>query len=87
MYVCIVTATGVTFRDVTNNRAQTTAATAGLPRRRSLNRFRLGSTFNDFAGSCDLAVWQEHSVILTEDEIATTVADLRTYAARKGIVV
>ena len=87
LYVCIVSATGVTFRDVTNNRAQTTAATAGLPRRRSLNRFRLGSTFNDFAGSCDLAVWQAHSVVLTEDEIATTVADLRTYAARKGIVV
>ena len=87
LYVCQVTPTGVVFRDITNNRAQTTPQTAGLPRRRSLNKFRLGSTFNDFAGSCDLAVWQAHSVVLTEDEITTTIADLRAYALRKGIVV
>jgi hypothetical protein len=87
LYVCQVTPTGVNFRDVTNNRAQTTPATVGLPRRKSLNKFRLGSTFNDFAGSCDLAVWQAHSVVLAEDEITTTIADLRAYALRKGIVV
>ena len=87
LYVCVVTATGVTFRDITNNRAATTPASPALPRRRSLNKFRLGSTFNDFSGSCDLAVWQAHSVVLNEDEITTTIADLRAYALRKGIVV
>ena len=87
LYVCVVTATGVTFQDITNNRATTTLASPALPRRRSLNKFRLGSTFNDFAGSCDLALWQAHSVVLTEDEITTTIGALRAYALRKGIVV
>lgn len=87
LYVVMVSPTGIVFRDMTNNRSVTQNATSGLPRRRSLNKFRLGSTFNDFAGTCDLSAWQAHSIILSEDEIATTVADLRAYVARKGIVV
>jgi hypothetical protein len=87
LYVVIVGPTGITFRDITNNRAATQTATSGLPRRRTLNKLRLGSLFQDFGGTCDLAVWQAHSVVLTEDEISTTIADLRAYALRKGIVV
>ncbi|WP_054881675.1 hypothetical protein [Pseudomonas sp. NBRC 111128] len=87
LYQVTVSSAGITFRDVTNNRSQTTAVTNGLPRRRSLSKFRLGSTFNDFAGTCDLAVWQAHSVILSDEEISATIADLRSYAARKGISV
>lgn len=87
LYVVIVGPTGITFRDITNNRATTQTATSDLPRRRTLNKIRLGSLFTGFGGTCDLAVWQAHSVILAEDEISTTIADLRAYALRKGIVV
>lgn len=87
LYVVIVSTAGITFRDVTNNRAITQTGTTGLPRRRAVNKFRLGSNYDRFGGICDMAVWQAHSAVLTEEEIATTTADLRAYAARKGITV
>lgn len=87
LYVVQVSAAGITFRDVTNNRSSTQSGTGGLPRRRSLTKFQVGSNPSRFGGTCDVAVWQAHSVALTEEEITTTIADLRAYALRKGIVV
>lgn len=87
LYVVQISTAGITFRDITNNRSSTQNGTGGLPRRRSLTKFQLGSNPSRFGGTCDVAVWQAHSVSLTEDEIATTIADLRGYALRKGIVV
>ncbi|MBK5008378.1 hypothetical protein IAE33_000238 [Pseudomonas sp. S60] len=87
LYSIIVSTAGIIFTDHTNNRTVTQSTTGGLPRRPTVNKLRLGSLFKDYAGSCDVAALQLHSAVLTASEQALTVADLRAYAARKGIKV
>lgn len=87
LYSIVVSTAGITFTDHTNNRTVTQTATGGLPRRPTLNRLRLGSLYKDYSGACDIAALQLHSAVLTASEQALTVADLRAYAARKGIKV
>lgn len=85
IYVQIVAANKIELRDVTRS-ISGSVVPAGT-RRRTTNKFRIGSSFKSLRGTSDIAVFQAHSVVLSEDEIAATVADLRAYAARKGIMV
>jgi hypothetical protein len=87
LFVATISSAGITFRDVTNNRTNTVTPPVGLPRRRSLNKLRLGSAFNSFDGFGDVALVQVHDVVLTPDEIAAQVAQHRRYALSKGIAV
>lgn len=87
LFVATVSAAGITFRDVTNNRTNTVTPPAGLPRRRSVNQLRLGSCFNSFDGFGDLALVQVHDVVLTPTEISAQIAQHRKYALSKGMVV
>lgn len=85
LYMIQVTPTAVVMRDLTSGLTQTTSAS--LPRRLATGKIRIGSGQTNLLGACDVAVFQGHSVALTETEIQTTVADLRAYAARRGIIV
>lgn len=87
LYSVVISSTGIVFSDLTNNRTTTQSTTGGLPRRPTVNKIRIGSLFNPsgFTGSCDIAAVQLHSAVLTAEEQAATVADLRAYALRKGI--
>ena len=87
LFVATISSVGITFRDVTNNRTNTVTPPAGLPRRRTVNKLRLGSAFNAFGGTGDVALVQVHSDLLAPAQIATTIDDLRAYALRKGIAV
>jgi hypothetical protein len=86
LYGMVVSSAGLTLRDFTTNQTSTAPGVA-LPRRLASGKIRIGSGVTAFDGSADMAVFQAHSVALTETEIQTTVADLRAYAARRGIVV
>lgn len=86
LYSVTVNSAGVTARSHTANVSISRAATK--PRRPSTRTVRIGSGYsNTQRGNVDIALYQHHSVSLTEDEIARTVADLRAYAARRGITV
>lgn len=87
LFVATISAAGITFRDVTNNRTNTVTPPVGLPRRRSTNKLRLGSAYNAFDGLCDVALVQVHDVVLTTEEKDATIAQLRRYALSKGITV
>lgn len=85
LYVQVVAADKLELRDVTRSLTASVAPTG--TRRRTTNKFRIGSSFKSLGGTSDIAVFQVHSVVLSEAEIAAVVADLRAYAARKGITV
>lgn len=87
LFVATINSAGITFRDVTNNRTSTVTPPAGLPRRRSTNNLRLGSSFNAFDGVGDVALVAVHDVVLTPDEIAAQILQYRKYALSKGISV
>lgn len=87
LYELIVDASGVYMNDLTNNAKISAAPPAGLPRRPSTNKLRIGSAYNDLAGSCDVALFQSHSVVLTEIERTAVIADLRARALDRGITV
>ncbi|MBI6886445.1 hypothetical protein [Pseudomonas putida] len=87
LFVATINSAGITFRDVTNNRTNTVTPPAGLPRRRSTNKLRIGSAFNAFDGFGDVVLIQAHNVVLTTEEKDDTIAQLRRYAASKGITV
>lgn len=85
LYVHRVSASGVYFADMTKALSGTVAAIGA--RQRSVGKFRIGGVYYEFLGSCDVAVWQAHSVALTDQEIGEVVQNLRTYGASRGIVV
>lgn len=85
LYMIQVTPTAVVMRDFTVGLTQTTSAS--LPRRLSTGKIRIGSGQTNLSGNCDVAVFQGHSVALNESEIQATAADLRAYAARRGLTV
>ncbi|MNH21743.1 hypothetical protein D3C79_815680 [compost metagenome] len=85
LYMMQVSAAGLTMRDFTANLSQFISASA--PRRLATGKIRIGSGQSNFTGLCDVAVFQGHSELLDESEIQTTVADMRAYALRRGIVV
>ncbi|HGM5587122.1 TPA: hypothetical protein ACKP2Y_003487 [Pseudomonas putida] len=85
LYMLQVSSAGVTMRDFTSNLIQTT--NASTPRRLSTGKIRVGSGQTNLLGLCDVAVFQGHSALLTDAEIQTTVADIRAYVLRKGVVV
>lgn len=85
LYMLQVSSAGVTIRDFTSNLTQNTGAS--IPRRLATGKIRIGSGQSNLLGSCDVALFQGHSLLLTEAEIQTTVADLRAYMLRKGVVV
>jgi hypothetical protein len=87
LFVATINSAGITFRDVTNNRTSTVTPPAGLPRRRSTNNLRLGSSFNAFDGVGDVALVAVHDVVLTPDEITAQILQYRKYALSKGISV
>lgn len=87
LFEATISSAGITFRDVTNNRTNTVTPPVGLPRRRSTNKLRLGSAFNAFDGFCDLVLVQVHDVVLTPKEKDDAIAQLRRYAASKGVPV
>ena len=87
LYSATIAPTGVTFRDHTAN-VTTAGVNPAMPRRLAGRALRIGSGYSSgLKGKCDIAVAQVHSVALSADELAKTVADLRAYAARRGIVV
>ena len=79
----IVTSVGATQTVVRNETLgitdQSVVNTFG--RRPSTRPFRLGSAYVEgnthYKGTCDVAFWQHHSVLLTPSEIALTVARIR----------
>lgn len=85
LYMFQVSPVAVTLRDFTANLTQVTSAST--PRRMATGKIRVGSGQSNLLGSCDIALFQGHSVLLTEQEIQATVADLRAYALRRGIQV
>ncbi|KAB0504690.1 hypothetical protein [Pseudomonas moorei] len=86
LYSVVIAANGVTTKSHTANLSILNAQTK--PRRPSTRTLRIGSGYsNSQKGNVDIALFQCHSVALTADELARTVADLRAYAARRGIVV
>lgn len=86
LYSVTISASGVTTRSHTANLTNTN--TQLVPRRLAPRTMRIGSGYlSSHNGVNDVAVFQHHSVALTADELAKTVADLRAYAARKGIIV
>ena len=87
LFEATISSSGITFRDVTNNRTNTVTPPAGLPRRRSTNKLRIGSAFNAFDGFCDVALLQVHDVVLTPEEKEVIIAQNRKYALGKGIPV
>lgn len=87
LYVLRVSATSVSVRDVTHGITSTTTYPVGSVRRPTTNQFRIGSGFTSFQGVADVAACQIHSAALTEEEIQTTIVDIRGYLARKGISV
>lgn len=85
LYSVIISPTGVNTKDHTAN-LSATGANPGMPRRLAGRTLRIGGGYSTgLKGMCDIAVAQIHSVALTADELARTVADLRAYAARRGI--
>lgn len=86
LYMVQVSASGTTTRDFTAGMVQTTGP-AGKPRRLATGKIRIGSGQSNLLGACDVAVFQAHSVVLTEAEIGITVADIRAYMSRRGVTV
>lgn len=87
--VCQETGVGVGKETrITNYTTGATAITAlATPRLVSAGKLRIGSGYSTYAGLGDIALWQCHNVLLTSEEIATVVADLRALASRHGIYV
>jgi len=77
--------TGVTLRDHTVGNSATISAST--PRRTATAKIRIGSGVSAFDGAADVAVFQAHSVALTDTEITSTVLDIRAYMARRGLIV
>lgn len=77
----------VALRNETTGQAAPTSP-AGT-RLLTTGRIRVGTLVTDTThqGLADIAVAQIHSVVLTDAERMAVVADLRAYAARKGITV
>lgn len=65
----------------------TASASPTTPRRVVGDKLRIGSGYTSYTGICDVAAFQYHSEVLTEDEILAVTEDLRAYALRKGIAV
>lgn len=65
----------------------TASTTPPTPRRVVGDKMRIGSGYTSYTGVCDVAAFQYHSEVLTEEEIQLVAADLRAYALRKGITV
>jgi hypothetical protein len=91
LHVVQVRANGkISGRNATTGIAYTEGAfTLTGPRVQTSGKILVGAipTFAGQAGQSNIAVFQAHSVELTEAEILTTIADLRAYAARRGIAV
>ncbi|MBN3864666.1 hypothetical protein HCU66_20755 [Pseudomonas frederiksbergensis] len=86
LYSVTISPTGVTTKSHTANLSTTNVRVD--PRRPSTRTVRIGmGYYAAHSGLSDIAVYQHHSVALTADELTKTVADLRAYAARRGIVV
>jgi hypothetical protein len=86
LYSVAVSNAGITARSHTGNVVITRAATK--LRRPSGRKIRIGSGYTTAQkGPVDIAMFQHYSVVLTDDELTKTVADMRAYALRKGIVV
>lgn len=64
-----------------------TATPSAYPRSPSTQRFRIGSdyTTSGSSGISHVALWAHYSDVLTDDEIAAVVANIRAYAAGRGI--
>ncbi|MBI6884023.1 hypothetical protein [Pseudomonas putida] len=65
----------------------TAQATPTSMRRVSPDKIRVGSGYTSYVGGCDVALFQYHSAVLSEDELQLVAADLRSYAAGRGITV
>lgn len=86
LYSVTISNAGIVARSHTANISNTRAATK--PRRPTSRNIRIGSGYTiTQRGNIDIALFQHHSVALTDDELDRTVADLRAYAARRGITV
>lgn len=75
-----------TVKNVTSG-VTTVGTTPTLPRLVSDGKYRIGSGFLQFGGTCDMAFWGAYSVVLTASEIDAVVADIRAYMLRRGITV
>jgi len=85
LYSVTISPTLVVTRSHTANLSGQVVQT--LPRRPSTRPVRIGWGYSAaHLGWSDVALYQHHSVGLTDDERAKTVADLRAYAARRGIM-
>ncbi|WP_343595503.1 hypothetical protein [Pseudomonas sp.] len=86
LYSVQVSPAGVTTKGHTSGLTNTFTQT--VPRRLAGRTMRIGSGYsNSQKGTVDIAMFQHYSVLLTADELAKTVADIRAYAARRGILV
>lgn len=65
----------------------TASSTPTAIRRVSPDKIRIGSGYTSYTGVCDVAAFQYHSDVLTDDEIVLVASDLRQYAAGRGIEV
>lgn len=83
LYAAIIQPGGVTLRNLTTGQSGTVANAAA--RRKNPAKLRIGSSATSYTGFCDIALAQIHSAALTEAEILATAADLKAYAARRGI--
>lgn len=87
LYSVVISPTGVSTIAHTAN-LSATGPNPGMPRRLAGRLLRIGSGYSTaLKGVCDLAVAQIHNIAMTPEERNATVADLRAYAARRGIVV
>lgn len=84
LYSGVITAGNISMRNHTSGVSNNTVIT--LPRRLSSRKLRIGSAYSaQMTGVCDMMLAQIHNVAVTEDERASTIADLRAYALRRGI--
>lgn len=88
IYAFRVAIGAVTAWNGTTGKTATTVIDAPRKRRLSKRTMRLASGYlATQTGAVDIAVAQIHNVALTDAEVTKTIANLKAYALRKGIIV
>lgn len=86
LYSAIIPTAGNTSITSHTDNVTATSGTV-LARFPSVGKFRLGSGFDDWGGSCDLALWVAYNRVLTATERATMATWCRAKALERGITV